>query len=180
MVEKYYLFPLKISLIIGILSIIINIIGFTIYCLIINDFRLFTDCLDFSEKNKLVISIYFILYILISTAAFLTLFLSVYYFSPTLILVTNIISPLLLWIFKTIIEGASTIENILYPIGYIITLFSTVIYNELIIFNCCNLNKDTKKYVNKRINKELEEIQKSEEILVSGTDDDDSSMANTN
>ena len=95
-------------------------------------------------------------------------------------MVTNIISPLLLWIFKTIIEGASTIENILYPIGYIITLFSTVIYNELIIFNCYNLNKDAKKYVNKRINKELEEIQKSEEILVSGTDDDDSSMANTN
>ena len=32
----------------------------------------------------------------------------------------------------------------------------------------------------KKINKELEKKKKSEEILVSGTDDGDSSMANTN
>ena len=50
LVKKFYFPPLKISLIIGIISIIINLIGYTIYCLIINDFSLFTDCLDFLKK----------------------------------------------------------------------------------------------------------------------------------
>ena len=75
MVEKYYISPLKICLIIGILSIIINIIGYTIYSLIINDFSLFTDYFDFSKvENKLKISILFISYFLISIASQLTFF----------------------------------------------------------------------------------------------------------
>ena len=57
-------------------------------------------------------------------------------------------------------------------IGYFIALFSTLIYNELIILNCCGLNKNTKKFVNKRIYKELEEIKNSEDNLLSKTDDD--------
>ena len=57
LVEKYYISPLKICLLIGITSIIINVIGYTIYCLIKdNDFSLFTQCIDFSkEENKLKI-----------------------------------------------------------------------------------------------------------------------------
>ena len=46
-VEKFYYPPLKISLIIGIESIIITVIGYSIYSLIIDDFSLFTDCLNF-------------------------------------------------------------------------------------------------------------------------------------
>ena len=53
LVEKYYLPPLKNCLIIGILSIIIYTIGFTIYSIVINDFSNFTECFDFSHvKNK--------------------------------------------------------------------------------------------------------------------------------
>ena len=61
--------------------------------------------------------------------------------------------------------------NILYPIGFIIVLFSAIIYNELIIFNCCDLNKDTKKFVNKRIYKELEEIKNGDDIVPNEIDD---------
>ena len=66
-VEKYYISPLKISLITGIITIIINLIGYTIYGLIIDDFSFFTDCFNFSQvENKLVIIVYFLLYILFS------------------------------------------------------------------------------------------------------------------
>ena len=186
-IEKYYISSLKICLIIGIVSIIINLIGYIIYCLIIKDFRLFTDCLDFSQvENKIVISIYFVLYFIFETLSQIALFLSIFYFYPTLIMVTYIINPILISIYSIISEETSTetsnesstvekidkIGKILYPIGYIITLFSTLIYNELIIFNCCDLNKNTKKFVNKRIYKELEEIQKSEEIFTSENDFD--------
>ena len=165
-VEKFYFPPLKISLIVGIISIIINFIGYIIYSLIINDFSSFTDCFDFSNgADKLTISIYFILFILFATASSLTLYLSIFYFSPTLITVTNMISPFLFWIAIIIVLGESIIGIILNPIGYFITLFSTLIYNELIILNCCHLNRNTKKYLNKRIYKELEEIRKDEEDI---------------
>ena len=95
MVEKYYFPPFKICLIIGIISIIIYSIGFTVYSLIKDDFSYFTDCFDFSNgENKLVISIYFIFYIIFETAARLTIFLCIFYFSPTLIMVTDMVTPL--------------------------------------------------------------------------------------
>ena len=86
MVEKYYISPLKICLIIGIMTIIINLIGYTIYGLIINDFSFFTDCFNFSEIEKNLWTIIFlILNFLFSIASELTLFLSIFYFYPTLI-----------------------------------------------------------------------------------------------
>ena len=52
-VEKYYVPILKISLIIGIITLCINIIGYTIYSLIDGlDFKYFTDILDFSKIKK--------------------------------------------------------------------------------------------------------------------------------
>ena len=159
-VEKYYVPPLKISLIIGISTLSINIIGYTIYSLI-NDlnFKYFTDIFDFSNvENTFEIIIYFLLFFIFATATQLTLFLSVFYFSPTLIMITGLISPIFMFISNYIIDEYSLTEIILNSIGYLITLFSTLIYNEIIIFNCWGLNKETKKFVNKRIDEELEEI----------------------
>ena len=168
-VEKYFISPLKIILIVGIISIIINSIGYTIYRLIINDFSLFTDCFDFFQvENKIKIIIYFVLFFLFGIASDLTLFLSLFYFSPILIMVTYIVSPLLLWITEAIIISIPPkMEIIFNPIGYIITLISTLIYNELFIFDYCDLNKETKKFVNKRLDKEFHELKKNEEILFS-------------
>ena len=174
-VEKYYVPPLKISLIIGISTLSINIIGYTIYSLIDGlDFKYFTDIFDFSNvENTFEIIIYFLLFFIFATATQLTLFLSVFYFSPTLIMVTGLISPILMFISNCIIDEYSLTEIILNSIGYLITLFSTLIYNEIIIFNCWGLNKETKKFVNKRIDEELEEIQKFEKIYLSEKDNDD-------
>ena len=44
------------------------------------------------------------------------------------------------------------------PIGYTIVLFSSLVYNEIIIFNCCGLSKNTKVFINKRMNSELSEV----------------------
>ena len=49
-------------------------------------------------------------------------------------------------------------DNVLNPIGFLIILFSSLIYNEIIIFNFWGLNENTKKFVNQRLNSELEEI----------------------
>ena len=150
LMKKFYYPPLKISLIIGITSIIINVIGYTIYSLINDDFSFFTDCFDFSKiENKIVICTYFMVYSLSSTALILTLCLSMFYFSPNIIIITHILRPLFSFIAKAFMSKAKLFDIIYGSIGYLIALFSALIFNELIIFNYCGLNKNTKKFVNK-------------------------------
>ena len=145
------------------------------------DFSYFTDCFDFSiGVNKLKLNIYFILYFIFEIASDLALYLSIFYFSPMVIMVSDIISPLFTYILNIIHSNIELIEIILLPIGYLIILFSTLIYTEFIILNCCNLNKNTKKFINKRINMELEEIKIPEKFIPSETENDGSLMTNDN
>ena len=80
------------------------------------------------------------------------------YFSPILLLVTNILIPILFWVVELIEGETSLIEIIIYPIGYMIILIGTLIYNEIIILNFCDLNKNTKKFVKQRQNVESVEL----------------------
>ena len=137
-----------------------------------NDLSYFKYIFDFSiEFNKLKLSIYIILYILFRLFDQLLILLALFYFSPTLLIITDIIDPFLSWILKIIKDDGKIPDDILYPIGYIIYIFSALIYNEVIIFNFGGLNKDTKKFVNQRLSKELEEIKKDKDELMSNIDD---------
>ena len=171
--EKYFISPLKISLNFGIITIFFNSVGAIIYSLIkYHDFTYFNDCFDFSEENKIYISIYYILVFLFGTILQVLTLLALFYFSPTLIMVTDIISPLLFLVALNIRSGEVTTEVYFYPIGYVIVLFSSFIYNEIIIFNFCDLNKNTKKFVNKRLYLEIEEMQRTDSFLDSDRDND--------
>ena len=174
LIEKYYISPLKISLIIGIISLFLNCIGYIIYSLIeYNDLSLFKDIFDFSkEYNKLAISFYFIFYIVFRIVDQLLILLALFYFPPTLLIITDMIDPFLSWIIEIIKDGGEIPDDVLYPLGYIIIIFSALIYNEIIIFNFCGLNKDTKKFVNQRLYKELEEIKNTHDEIKSNNDDD--------
>ena len=173
LIEKYYISPLKIGLIIGIIALFLNCIGYIIYSLIkYNDLSYFKYIFDFSiEFNKLKLSIYIILYILFRLFDQLLILLALFYFSPTLLIITDIIDPFLSWIIKIIKDGGKIPDDVLYPIGYIIYIFSALIYNEIIIFNFSGLNKDTKKFVNQRLCEELKEIKKDKDDLISNIDD---------
>ena len=166
--EKYYISPLKIGLLIGIITIFIHFILYTIYSLIVyKDLTFFKDSFDFNPiENKFKISVYIILLILFNITLNLLTLLALFYFSPTLIMITDIISPFLLWIAKTIKDGGKINELILNSIGYVIVIFSAFIYNEIIILNFCGLNKNTKTFVNQRLKKELDEIKKNKETLL--------------
>ena len=145
LIQKYFISPLKLSLIFGIFSIILTCIGFIIYSLIkYHDLSYFKDCLDFSEvDNKLIISIYFIATFLVETTHQLLILLAIFYFSPTLIIVTDIISPMLLWIVVTIEYGYSMPD---------------------VILNFCGLSKNTKKFVENRESEETIQINYSLEV----------------
>ena len=143
--------------------------------IVYKDLTFFKDSFDFNPiENKFKISVYIILLILFNITLNLLTLLALFYFSPTLIMITDIISPFLYWIALVIKDGGKMPEVILNPIGYFIVLFSALIYNELIIFNFCGLNKNTKKFVNQRQNKELEDIKRNKDALLSEDLEDNS------
>ena len=161
--NKYYISPFKTSLIFGLISIILSLIGFMIYSLIkYHNFTFFNAIFDFSKnENKQAIIIYFVLTFFFWILLNICILSILSYFSPILILITEVISPFLSWIEASIEKrDKKMLELIICPIGYSIILFSSLIYNELFIFNCCGLNTNTKKFVNKRIDKELLEMNK--------------------
>ena len=149
------------------MTLFFTFVGFIIYSLIkYDDLSYFCDCFGFSpKKNKFIIIIYIILYNLFYMIGELLLFLSLFYFSPTLLVITNMISPFIYWIIISIEYGVKIPDDVLLSIGYLITLFSSFFYNEIIIFNVCGLNKNTKKFVNQRLNKEAEQLKKEIELL---------------
>ena len=169
MIEKYYMHPLKICLLVGIIILFFECIIFLIYSLIkYNNLSYFNDCFDFSKvQNKFAIIIYIILYILFCISLKLLGFLLLFYFSPTLIIITSMISPFIYWIVQSIKNKVEILDAVLYPIGYLILIFSSLIYNEIIILNFCGLNNNTKKFVNQRLDKEVEKINKDKDDLLS-------------
>ena len=160
----YYMPPLLICLLIGVISAIITFIGFFVFSLInYHDLSYFIDLLDFSEaENKTTLIIYLILGFLLFSALNVFTFLVIFYFSPILLLVTDIISPMLQWVVATIENGPIMPDAVFNPIGYCITLLSSLIYNEIIILNFCGLNENTKKFVQYRQTEESIELTKAE------------------
>ena len=160
----YYISIYLCLLFIGIVSTLITLIYFLVYSLIIyKDLSFIIDSLDFSNVNtgKMFPVYIFSIYIFggfLQTFSFLV----IYYFSPTLLIVTDIISPLLLWIIKIIFRGETSLNKIFLGFGYSIALIASLIYNEIIICNFCNLNKYTKKYLEVRQKKEFELLQRTE------------------
>ena len=177
-IQKYYISPLKLSIFFGIISIIIHCIGFVVYSLIIyHDLSYYKNCFESSDENNSIISLYFIGTFIFAIIHNILLLSSIFYFSPNLIIITGIITPIIYWIFNIITSDIKLPEAVLQPIGLIICLFSSLIYNEIIILNFFGFSKSTKKFVGERTIRELQEIQKDEEKIL---DDDDIPKTFTN
>ena len=77
-------------------------------------------------------------------------------------MVTDIISPMLLWIVQSIEDMPEISTIAIMSLGYFVVLIGSLIYNEIIIFNFCDLNTNTKKYLEKRQNEESSLLRKTE------------------
>ena len=178
----YYISPFKLSFIYGLISLGFILIGFFFYSIIkYHDLSYFKDCLYFSfNNNQLEVSIYFIVTLILAIILQSLELLVIYYFSPILLMVTDIISPMCLWVALAIMKTPKIYEIILNPIGYLIVLFASLIYNEIIIFNFWNLNKDTKKLIEERLIEESKDIRKTENELKLGTLDTSDADLGTN
>jgi len=172
LIHNYYLSPLLCLLFIGIISILYTFIGFASYSLIqYKDFSFIKNNFDFS-KNSMGIKFYiYLLIALILDSIYQVLNISmIFYFPPTLIAVTDTISPMLLWIIASILRGieVNKYKTIFFnTTGYLFQLVAGLIYNEIIICNFCGLNEYTKKNLLEKQNEELIALKRIESSIES-------------
>ena len=162
--HHYYISPYLLLLYIGLFSILILFVGFTIYSLLVRkDLSFFSESFDFSKVDSgLELFFYFLGTFIFGSLLQTFTVLVIYYFSPTLLMVTDIISPMLLWIVLSIEDMPELSTIVIKSLGYFIVLIGSLIYNEIIIFNFCDLNTNTKKYLEKRQNEESSLLRKTE------------------
>jgi len=175
----YFISPYLCLLSVGTMSTLLSFIYFLIYSFITNDLPFIKNNFDFSDLEMGKLVYLYIVIIIISGFLLQTFsFLAIYYFSPTLFMVTDNMSSCLLWIIK--IRDDDSFSNKLYKgLGYFIVLISSLIYNEIIICNFCNFNKYTKKYLEKRQKEEALLLKKTESEN-SGYNDNDNGNNNDN
>jgi hypothetical protein len=95
--QHYYISPYLLLLYIGFFSIVFLLVGYIIYSLITRkDLSFISECFDFSEvDNGLKLFFYFLGAFIFGTLLQTFSVLVIYYFSPTLFMVTDIISPMI-------------------------------------------------------------------------------------
>ena len=91
--------------------------------------------------------------------------MTIYYFSPMIFLLTQIVFPLIIWIIDIIRDDYVLYEMIFTGIGYLILLFAVLIYHEIIILNFCGLSKNTRKFIEEREKKEIASIEGKEDDI---------------
>ena len=166
--ENYYMSPFDCLLYIGIGTLILNIIFDIVYSKYkYNDLNIITNMFNFSDKMIFLYSFILLNFLIIY---FVFTFLIIYFFSPILLMVTDIISPMLFFIYEIKynnkkIEEPKLLNIIFHYIGFFIILICSLIYNEIIICNFCNLNKNTCKNINERQKHEWDLLKNEENIL---------------
>jgi len=149
---NYYISPYLCLLYIGIFTTIILIIIFIIYSIFFQEGLYFLiNAFDFSNvENKLNFYGYSIISFILCGLIQILVFLIIFYFSPILYMVTEIIKSSLLWLIYVIKDSDTPLNIILCSIGNIILLLASLIYNEIIICNFWDLNINTKKFIEER------------------------------
>jgi hypothetical protein len=113
----------------------------------------------FHDKD---IMIYFLWVALFSFGYNLTNALTIYLFNPSLMVMTDILSPFFRWIIEIINEyifGDDKLESIYIVVfkglGFLIIIFSSIVFNELLILHFCKLDQNIEENIQKRADNEL-------------------------
>ena len=184
----YFISPYLCLLFVGIVSTLITFIYFFFYSLVTyNNLSFIINSFDFSNLEIGNWIYLYLLIIIISGSILQTFsFLVIYYFSPTLYMVTDIMTPFLLWVINIVSNDEETVFNkTVNSVGYFIVLIASLIFNEIIICNFCDFNKYTKKYLEKRQNEEIVLLKQTENSQYiendnSGNENDNDNSGNEN
>ena len=155
MSEKKYYSPFLLLLLIGLISTIITIVGYSVFSLAKNgDMRYIINLFNCREDMHVCFGNYYfkiIMYFLINAVLQVLIYLVCYYFSPEVFAISDIISPLLTFIYNTFkAQSVNVIHTIFTSLGYVIIILGSFIYNEIIVCNFWGLNENTWKAIDKK------------------------------
>jgi hypothetical protein len=159
--DSFYVSPYNLILYIGIICSFIFLVYDLIVYLIVrdNNDNIHGIILGFQKNGSSSFVILFLLDIIFSFSCNIGIWLSIYYFTPFHFIISELISEYIYYTYDWLF-GDSDYEVgniILYSLIYLINLFFSLIFNEIIILNFWGLEFNTKKNIEKR--------QRNDEIL---------------
>lgn len=114
----------------------------------------FYGIIEVFKDKKFFFYISFIFTFLASFGYFICNASTIFYFSPYLNVLTDFLTPFLLYIFDYSFfenDRKGNLKRFLFEFfGFIIVIFGALILNEIIIFNCLRLNENTYKNIRER------------------------------
>ena len=84
--------------------------------------------------------------------------LTIYFFTPCHFIISESISQIISTFVNDTIDDFPIHEKVIIYFLFVIIIFATFIYNEILVINICSLNKNTKKYIGLRQCKETKNI----------------------
>ena len=156
----FYIAPYNLMVIIGIITSIILLIYDIIAYSIVGEKNQKIHGIIVGFKNNLNLSfiIIFIFDILLYFLTNIGIWLTIYYFTPFHFIISESISEYIFYTFDYMRNKGLFYEKrdiILYCFIYIINLFFSLVFNEIIILNFWRLNYNTEKYIKKREREDL-------------------------
>ena len=154
--------------VIGLMSLIIVLLYETITVLAFGKDRDFNGIFYQFEKNFENNNLYPLIFLGDITSAFLWILgiqLTVYFFTPCHFIISESVSQILSTIFNNSLKDHSIYTKISVYFFSFIILMAAFIYNEVIIIKLFHLEDDTKKYILKRAEEKIDDIDVEEPIL---------------
>ena len=156
--DMFYGKPFSLMVYIGSITSIILFIYDIISFAIIHDEDNNVNGIILGIKNNFNLSfIFIILDILFYFITNIGIWLTIYFFTPFHFIISESISE---YIYLTYDYFSGTnykkSDVIIYSLIYIINIFFSLVFNEIIILNFCNMNYNTKKYIERREREEME------------------------
>ena len=120
----------------------------------------------------------FILVIVFSFGYYLTNALTIYIFNPSLMVMTDILSPIFRWVIEVFIDKEYDEKNFPFiatfkGLGFLLIIFSSVVFNELLILYFCGFDKNIEDNICKRARNEFMGNNESRSYASKEDDNDD-------
>ena len=125
------------------------------------------------------IILYFVFVVICSFFYYLTNAVTIYIFNPSLMVMTDILSPIFRWVIEVFKDKEYDGEDyfkyiaILKGIGFTLIIFSALVFNEILILHFCEFDNNIEANISKRADNELINNNDSRTFSLSRDDDDD-------
>ena len=126
----------------------------------------------------------FFLVVVFSFSYHLTNAITIYIFNPSLMVMTDILSPIFRWVIEVFKDQEYKENNFAFiavfkGLGFLLIIFSAVVFNELLILYFCGFDNNIEANIHKRGKNEFMENNEYRNTFSSSKGDDDENISST-